>query len=56
MLLEPGEREQVADRLRAHGRAASFDLIAEGEESGGVVGGCRWRWHRFAVPSTPATW
>ncbi len=42
MLLEPGEREQAPDRLRARlqaqGGAASFDLIAEDEESGRVVG------------------
>jgi ribosomal protein S18 acetylase RimI-like enzyme len=42
MLLEPGEREQAPDRLRARlqaqGGAANFDLIAEDEESGRVVG------------------
>jgi hypothetical protein len=42
MLLEPGEREQAPDRVRArlqaHGGAASFDLIAEDEECVRVVG------------------
>jgi hypothetical protein len=42
MLLEPGEREQAPDRLRARllaqSRAGSFDLIAEEEKSGHVVG------------------
>jgi ribosomal protein S18 acetylase RimI-like enzyme len=42
MLLEPGEREQAPGRLRArlHGQASagSFDLVAEDEESGSVVG------------------
>jgi RimJ/RimL family protein N-acetyltransferase len=42
MLLEPGEREQVPAQLRARlhaqARGASFDLIAEDEESGRAVG------------------
>ena len=42
MLLESGEREQAPGRLRArlHGQASagSFDLVAEDEESGSVVG------------------
>jgi RimJ/RimL family protein N-acetyltransferase len=41
MLLEPGEREQAPDQLRARLQmqgAASFDLIAQAEESGSLVG------------------
>jgi RimJ/RimL family protein N-acetyltransferase len=41
MLLEPGEREQTPGQLRARLQAqgvASFDLIAQDEESGSVVG------------------
>ncbi|HEV2374171.1 MAG TPA: GNAT family N-acetyltransferase [Streptosporangiaceae bacterium] len=42
MLLEPGEREQEPDRLRTRlgdqRSARSFDLVAEDEESGSVVG------------------
>lgn len=42
MLLEPGEREQAPDRLRARlqgqGRAGSFDLVAEEGEGGSLVG------------------
>jgi ribosomal protein S18 acetylase RimI-like enzyme len=42
MLLEPGEREQAPDvlraRLQAQRGAASFDLVAEDEESGRVAG------------------
>ena len=42
MLLEPGERDQEPGRLRARlqaqGRAGSFDLVAEDEGNGGLVG------------------